>query len=1211
MSKRLYQGTSNRWKDRTGRKLSFERLEQRAMMALDVLDGYVADLQADYTAPDYVLAGPQVASAPSIAKPLTIVGGSTITGQSANLSILGQHNEGESDLKYTWQTVTAPSGAPIRYLRNNDNLAKSNTLTFKKPGDYGVRVTITDLNGLATSSELRFRVVSTLTSLSVRTSTGATAVANARINSTGPVERFTVVGLDQFGRTMPTASSVSWRAVNSPSGSRLSVTTSGTASTATFNRTGVYGLRVSSGNVSHQFDVNVQASLKSLSLRTSAGNSLNSSKPVTVKESSTRLIVTGVDQFNRTFAPLPSLSWTVVSKPSGGNAKVSMAGSTATVSFTGAGSYTLRIKSGSLNHLVSFDVKQSLTSIRAANTSGTAINTNGLSTNSLTQSLQAVAYDQFGKPMKTQPKIAWNVSSKPSGASPALSQSANNVTVRFSKAGAYVLRASVAGRTQLVPVSVGQLLTTFSLAATTGANVQSQKSISVNGTSHRLTVQGRDQFGSPMVVNKPIAWTKISGPSGGSAKASTSGNAATISFTRAGTYVLRASAGGYNQTVSLTVNQVFRSIAAVGSTGQSLSPATASSLTGTSTRIIAQARDQFGQPMKAQPTFSWSSASAPSGGTAAVNARGAQATVSFSREGNYTVRIAASGRTINVPLEVASTLTRISVATGSSTMLVGAQQNFSVQGFNQFQRAMTIPSSTRLSWTSTLGTITSSGTFTAGSAAGSATITARVGSLSATTSVRISTPTPASGLRDASISSLVTQLYADGELSRVDVIGILRSAGADDNVNATELTDLRFLVSANSNYAMPTHVRELGKDVVNSNPANLRYRGQSAGNLVAGSSAALLNNLVDKWFLGTDLPSLTSSNLSYRAATGTLFASAPALQDAKQGALGDCYFIASVASIAQSNPDAVRNMFIDNGDGTFTVRFYAGALGGFFTSSGQVSAGFRSGTGTADYVTVNTQLPTYWNGTLAYSGRGLSAASNSTTLWIALAEKAYSQWNETGNSGRDGTNRYQAIEGGWMSDVNAQVLGYNSTSYSFNSSTKQSMIAALNANRAITLGTIGNAGSGLVGGHAYVVTGYNASTDRFTLFNPWGNTHPSPLTWAQLQANCTQFVVVDPTGSIAVQSSTVRSDVMSSMLVAQIGTNTHSDFTGNGASDSFFETGWSTQDFFTPPTAMSSLTLKKDSSESYEDIFRDVTDFTSNRPLEVGYLMDDLTVRTL
>jgi hypothetical protein len=78
----------------------------------------------------------------------------------------------------------------------------------------------------------------------------------------------------------------------------------------------------------------------------------------------------------------------------------------------------------------------------------------------------------------------------------------------------------------------------------------------------------------------------------------------------------------------------------------------------------------------------------------------------------------------------------------------------------------------------------------------------------------------------------------------------------------------------------------------------------------------------------------------------------------------------------------------------------------------------------------------------------------------------------------------------------------------------------------------------LVGGHAYVVTGYNASTDRFTLFNPWGSTHPAPLTWQQLQSNCSMFVVANPNGSVSggagIARSAVNADVLAGVGVVDV-----------------------------------------------------------------------------
>ena len=170
-------------------------------------------------------------------------------------------------------------------------------------------------------------------------------------------------------------------------------------------------------------------------------------------------------------------------------------------------------------------------------------------------------------------------------------------------------------------------------------------------------------------------------------------------------------------------------------------------------------------------------------------------------------------------------------------------------------------------------------------------------------------------------------------------------------------------------------------------------------------------------------------------------------------------------------------------------------------------------------MTVNCSLPTYADGVLAYANYGSNASSSTNSLWIPLAEKAYAQWNETGNEGRDGQNAYASIEGGWMATVDAQVLGDNATDYNLADSTKQAMINALAAGQAVTIATDGSNNSGdtlpygLYGSHAYAVIGYSASADTFTLHNPWGFDQPGGLKWSQLEGTCEGFVVANTMGS--------------------------------------------------------------------------------------------------
>jgi hypothetical protein len=58
------------------------------------------------------------------------------------------------------------------------------------------------------------------------------------------------------------------------------------------------------------------------------------------------------------------------------------------------------------------------------------------------------------------------------------------------------------------------------------------------------------------------------------------------------------------------------------------------------------------------------------------------------------------------------------------------------------------------------------------------------------------------------------------------------------------------------------------------------------------------------------------------ATKSLLFAHEPCLEDIEQGCLGDCYFLAGLGALVQRNPKSIRDMMMDNGDGTVTVRFY-------------------------------------------------------------------------------------------------------------------------------------------------------------------------------------------------------------------------------------------------------------------------------------------------
>jgi hypothetical protein len=202
-----------------------------------------------------------------------------------------------------------------------------------------------------------------------------------------------------------------------------------------------------------------------------------------------------------------------------------------------------------------------------------------------------------------------------------------------------------------------------------------------------------------------------------------------------------------------------------------------------------------------------------------------------------------------------------------------------------------------------------------------------------------------------------------------------------------------------------------------------------------------------------------------------------------------------------------------------TVRFY------YDPGSGYV----------ADYVTIDNQLPAdasnylvYANWGVTYTHPALRAVNDaSNELWIAFAEKAFAQWNETGRAqrpaGLNGFNSYAAIDNGFAAVTFTQILGRPASTYYVLGGTKQTLIDALAANDAVQIGTIQFPQS-LAPFHLYAVTAYNSVTDTFTLYNPWGrwdgvwpfSPMSAQVSWNTLLNDCSLFAFA---GAVPVRPS--------------------------------------------------------------------------------------------
>jgi len=910
-------------------KLGIEQLESRLMNSIDSLESGLQLLNSPglFGSTQLVSTTTTTNTPPSVATAVRLASGNSVPGRSASFSVMGADNGGESSLKYTWTLVDKPTGGTVNFAVNRTNAAKNNTLTFNKTGSYEVLVSIADSQGLTTSSSLRFEVASTLTSFVIKTSNGKTVVPGSVITTGDIRQGLTIQGLDQFGVAMTTQPNVSWSAVSTPAGGTATLTTEGNTATAAFTRAGNYSLRALSGSVSSNVAINVTQTLTSINLATPAGAVIDPNQSLSVTTRSQQFVVRGFDQFGNAIATSPRATWTATTSPSGSKISAIATGSATTLSFSHVGDYAIRVQSGSSTFAFSASVIPTLTSISLRNPEGKVIAaTSSPSVSGISTNLSAVGLDQFGAALQSQPSINWQIVSNPTGGTATLTTDANAVNASFNRAGAYSLRAVSAAITANTSINVLQTQTSFGLFSTSGTEIDSSSPIVVAAATQNLRLRYYDQFGNEIATLPRVIWTAVSAPSGGSPSVKMIGDTATVSFKRIGSYTLNAQVGTSIKTVSFDVAPVLTNIATVLTNSRQISTGSSVSVSGLETKLSARGFDQFNQLLLTQPDFTWSVVSSPTGPATTFVQTGNEAAFAFNRAGVHSVRASSGGVNLNVSINVRQTVTSLSVTPGTASVQANATQQFRFQTLDQFGQAIT--SQPAATWTATGGTITSSGLLTAGTKAGSFRITAKVGTFSATATfvVTAPTPTPTPPSNDGTSTTLVglvNSLYADSQLTRTEVIQVLRFAGTDGVVDATELAFLRQIIASGSNYAMPAYVRELAKDVVNANPANARFKGATAGNLAVGSSATLLNNLVDKWFLGADEPVISGSGLSYQTVVGNLFNGTPSRNDAKQGQLGDCYFIAALASLADKNAAAVRNLFIDNKVGTFTVRFYA------------------------------------------------------------------------------------------------------------------------------------------------------------------------------------------------------------------------------------------------------------------------------------------------
>jgi Calpain family cysteine protease len=197
-------------------------------------------------------------------------------------------------------------------------------------------------------------------------------------------------------------------------------------------------------------------------------------------------------------------------------------------------------------------------------------------------------------------------------------------------------------------------------------------------------------------------------------------------------------------------------------------------------------------------------------------------------------------------------------------------------------------------------------------------------------------------------------------------------------------------------------------------------------------------------------------------------ASGPGRDDPEQGTLGDCYLIASLSAIAQSDPDRIRRMVADLGNGRYRVRFWVAQREG---SEQTLTFSHHDEFVTAAFPAAGFGAPSY------------GGAPQQREIWVSLVERAYAQWHggyaQIGAGGNPGDTMSEltgvASQRLWSSQLDADALVVQ-------------IARAIQAGHPVCASSTADAGvaarHGVFPSHGYTVVAADAGAHTVTVRNP-------------------------------------------------------------------------------------------------------------------------------
>jgi hypothetical protein len=231
--------------------------------------------------------------------------------------------------------------------------------------------------------------------------------------------------------------------------------------------------------------------------------------------------------------------------------------------------------------------------------------------------------------------------------------------------------------------------------------------------------------------------------------------------------------------------------------------------------------------------------------------------------------------------------------------------------------------------------------------------------------------------------------------------------------------------------------------------------------------------------------------------------------DVRQGQLGDCWFLSTLAAVALANPAAVRRLISPAGEGRYNVSLYSERRRETWWGMGADEVTYQLGAATVD-----DRFPTVAGAPRYAAPSGDTTSGGGSELWVMLLEKAWAiraGGYQAMHSAMFPTRTEEAMKATTGQGASSWALTGSETDAAF----AQRLSALLTARHAVTasIGQLPAAqqaaaqAASVVQGHAYAVKAVNTGAATIDLHNPWGFQHVNGLSIAgfrQMFAGCTQ-----------------------------------------------------------------------------------------------------------